>query len=70
MVKCIVDFIENEIVRDNEPSNQFLVQFYPHDKKKKIVGKFLLPYLGEEINNFNINNVIFVNNHFQILIGY
>ena len=69
MVKCIVDFIENEIVRDNEPSNQFLVQFYPHHKNN-IVTKFLLPYLGEEINNFNINNVIFVNNHFQILIGY
>ena len=68
MVNGIVDFIENEIVRDNEPSNQFLVQFYPYDKNI-IVGKFLLPYLGEEINNFNINNAIFVNNHFQILIG-
>ena len=32
MVNGIVDFIENEIVRDNEPSNQFLVQFYPHHK--------------------------------------
>ena len=69
MIKCIVDFIENEIVRDNEPSNQFLVQFYPHHKNT-IVRKFLLPYLGEEINNFHINNVIFVNNHFQILISY
>ena len=54
MVKFIVDFIENEVVRDNEPSNQFLVQFYPHHKNI-IVRKFLLPYLGEEINNFNIN---------------
>ena len=57
MVKCIVDFIENEIVRDNEPSNQFLVQFYPYHKNT-IVTKFLLPYLREEI--------III----QILIGY
>ena len=63
MVKCIVDFIENEIVRDNETSNQFLVEVYPHHKNI-IVRKFLLPYLEEEINN-----VIFRNNHFQILIG-
>ena len=54
---------------NHEPSNQFLVQFYPQHKNI-VVGKFLLPYLGEEINNFNTNNVIFVNNHFQILIGY